>query len=572
MPEILTAAGLAVAFPLAALGLGLALLRRVGALDATERLAAGFALGLALLAAARFLAVATGLADGVVLAAAGLGALALGLAPAAARPAGAPDPGLAPLLLLGYLQLLLIQAALPLYAGGNWYFDWWLHYATALAFLGDGAAADPAILAARNPLFNLAMAAPMALAGPGFWLFQAAAAAPGAALLLAFHLLLRDLFGAGIARLGLGLASLNIWLMHLIWFPWSKALVAAFLLLALHWHLRWLRRAPADRAGRRADIGGVWLMSCLAFLTHQLAAPYVAALLVHGLAVAWRGGLPGLSRAAGFAAATLVLLGPWYLWLLATVGLPGVLRASPLAVMQAEAATQGALLHAMAQNALNSLLPTFIDLPHGPLHWLDLQRWLVRISFNQLVGVLTATQLVCLLLLGRQRLLASPSPSPGPSPGPAAAPAPAGPDPACARALACFGLLGALLSLPLHPRIDPYGLLPANLFPAALVLLAGSIGLIAGRGGGGVRRLLVAGSLAEYLLLFWSYLPAIPRLDPIPANAALKADQGLVFLAELTGPARPLVLAALLLVQLALGGLTAQAGRRPGAWPKPPPA
>ncbi len=91
MGSVLTAAGIALAFPIAAFLVGWALLRRVGDLDAEERLAAALGVGIAVLAGAQFLAFATGLGHGPV---------ALGVALAAAtawltapsRPAAGWDP------------------------------------------------------------------------------------------------------------------------------------------------------------------------------------------------------------------------------------------------------------------------------------------------------------------------------------------------------------------------------------------------------------------------------------------------------------------------------------------------
>jgi hypothetical protein len=198
------------------------------------------------------------------------------------------DPWLPWLVLLAWLQLLLIEAVLPGFTGGNWYYDWWMHYDAALVFLGER---DPHTvwsrdfnIASRNPLFNLAAAAAMGFGGGRFLAFQAAVATTNGAVVLALYLVVRGLFGRPAAFLGAGLACLNIWLMHLAWFTWSKTLVAFYLLLALHFHLRSLRRAAEDAAGAGRDFAGFWLASVLAFLTHQLAALYVVALLLHGMA------------------------------------------------------------------------------------------------------------------------------------------------------------------------------------------------------------------------------------------------------------------------------------------------
>ncbi|MFC7473834.1 hypothetical protein ACFQS7_05680 [Dankookia sp. GCM10030260] len=550
----MSAAGLALGFPLAASLVGWALLRRVRDLDAEERLAAALGVGIAVLAGAQFLAFATGLGQGVVVLGMALAA-ALAWLTAPSPPALRWDPWLPGLVLLAWLQILLIEAVLPGFAGGNWYFDWWMHYDAALIFLGER---DPHTvwgqdfsIASRNPLFNLAVAAPMGFGGGRFWAFQATAATTNGAVVLALYLVLRGLFGRRAAILGAGLACLNIWLMHLAWFTWSKTLVAFYLLLALHFHLRSLQREAADAAAAGRDFAGFWLASVLAFLTHQLAAPYVAALLAHGVVWAWRQGRLGAflapRRLGGYALATLALLAPWYGWLLAEFGPGSMLRASPLLAMNETAVTPVGLLHAMGMNALHSIGPVFVDMPRGPIRATELYRWLTKVEFNQAIGAITLAQGLGLLVLLWRRVAGTGHAGRGVAPGAA-----------CATALAVFALLGAALSLPLHPREDPYGLLPANLFPAMLAALVWSAGLLARHAGRRLLRLVVAVATLEYLALFWSHVAAVGWLDPNDINSGLKATNGLVFLADLLGPARPLAMAALLTMQLALGVLAAR--------------
>src|SRR5690349_12038440 len=161
----LSAAGVAILFPLAALLVGWSLLRRVERLDAEERFAASFGLGIAVLAGAQLLAFATGLPPWPVVLGVPLLAVAGGLLAGRgrARPAGSwMQPWPLALFLLAWLQLLLIEAVLPLFAGGNFFFDWWMHYDQALIFLGERDIhtvwSRVFTIASRNPLFNLAVA------------------------------------------------------------------------------------------------------------------------------------------------------------------------------------------------------------------------------------------------------------------------------------------------------------------------------------------------------------------------------------------------------------------------------
>ena len=68
----------------------------------------------------------------------------------------------------------------------------------------------------------------------------------------------------------------------------------------------------------------------------------------------------------------------------------------------------------------------------------------------------------------------------------------------------------------------------------------------------------VALATIEYLGLFWSHVATAGWLDANDINSVLKATNGLVFLADLLGRARPLAMAALLAVRLALGVLVAR--------------
>ena len=62
----------------------------------------------------------------------------------------------------------------------------------------------------------------------------------------------------------------------------------------------------------------------------------------------------------------------------------------------------------------------------------------------------------------------------------------------------------------------------------------------------------------EYLGLFWSHVAAVGWLDPNDINTGLKLQNGLAFLADALGTGRPLAMAALLAVQVALAALVAR--------------
>src|SRR5262249_50086315 len=124
--------------------------------------------------------------------------------------------------------------------------------------------------------------------------------------------------GARAARLGLVLATLNLWMLHNAWFTWPKMLTAYFLLLGLYFYLQSVRLRPADprRAGR--FFLAFWGSAMLGFLTHQVAVVYALALLLHAAVLAWRRPAyrPSWRELAGLPVIALAVAGPWYAWLI----------------------------------------------------------------------------------------------------------------------------------------------------------------------------------------------------------------------------------------------------------------
>jgi len=139
---LLQTAGIALGFPVAAFVFGWSLLRHVRDLDAEERFAASWGVSFAFLAFTEFLAFLTG---------AGQTAFHLGTLVVMALVAAAgflrknegicttsPDfRRMVGLCALGYVHLVCIQMLLPIYVGGNWFGDWWMHYDEALVFRGE---------------------------------------------------------------------------------------------------------------------------------------------------------------------------------------------------------------------------------------------------------------------------------------------------------------------------------------------------------------------------------------------------------------------------------------------------
>jgi 4-amino-4-deoxy-L-arabinose transferase-like glycosyltransferase len=533
----------AVGFPLVPCLFGWSLLGRVPGLDQAERFTGAWGVGYAVLAAAEFLAFLTHAPQPAF----HLGVLALMIAVTVLlwRRPPLPDPDFWPLVggwTLVYGHLLLIQALLPQYVGSDWWGDWHMHYEEAQVFLGrlpvttEWVGAGRYTVASRTPLFNLAAAFLPAVLGDEFWTFQVADAALNSCWVAPVYLLLRELFDRRAARLGVLLAALNVWLLHNAWFTWPKMLAAYFLVLALCCYLRWLRQ----RAG--GWFLACWLSGLLGFLTHQVAAVYLAALLLHAavLLAARRAAWPRPRDLMLLPATAVLLLVPWYAWLSVQFGVGQVLGGTPVTQMDESALSPVNYFGAVAYNLFASVVP--VDLAGalwtGPRTWDGIYRGLTAVYFSLVPGALTVSLslfLVADLVRARWSGLRRPEWS----------------------ATWAFVLLGGLGAALLHPRAYTHGIAHAALFPSVLVLATLAWGRLS-RGSRTWTGLVLAGMVLEFLALFWShvYLTAWPaRLDPYPYNPRLKAEHHLLFLADVFTAVRPLVIAAALTVQLILAGL-----------------
>jgi hypothetical protein len=336
-------AGVAVGFPLLTWAFGSAVVGRFTRLDREERFAASFGVGIAaaaLYAFVGFVLHAPQPLFNLAAVAAMLGTALLCRLTTEKRPEEDTPPlwPLATLFLLAYLHLVCIQALLPAYRGSYWFFDWWMHYDEAQIFVGDEAVtrtwANGYTVASRTPLFNLATAFVMGIAGHGFDTYQLASALTNICFVLALYLLLRDLFGRRAAWLALLLAPLNLWMLHNAWFTWPKMLAAYYVILALHFYLQSLRQRPADpaRAGNYVVCFGS--ASLLAFITHQSTLLYVLPLLAHGALMALRDRAfrPTVRELLACGGLALVMVGPWYGWLAVTLGADKILHSTPVSL------------------------------------------------------------------------------------------------------------------------------------------------------------------------------------------------------------------------------------------------
>jgi hypothetical protein len=552
--------GVGIGFPLLAWVFGSALLGRFTRLDREERFVAGFGVGFAAVALCAFVAFVLHAPQPYF----NLGAVALMLGTALLCRMTThrflteyKDPlwPMAAVFALAYLHLVCIQALLPAYRGSYWYYDWWMHFDEARVFVGDEPIdtkwANGYTLASRTPLFNLATAFVMGLAGHDFSIYQLASAATNICFVLALSLLLRDLFGRRAAWLALLLAPLNLWMLHNSWFTWPKMLAAYYVILALHFYLRSLRERPINPARAAEYFYCVVTASLLGFVTHQAVLAFVLPLLLHAVFTAVRGGAYRELFTEFLAAALLGLAvgGPWYAWLAGNLGMTAITGSTPVTLGDENAHFD--VVHIAEWMGLNlgaSVVPVgigqavFAVLPADPV---ELNRGLTQLYFSLVTGALTISLLVFLLAAAWRRLRYGPS-------RPATKPAAGGWS--AWGAVWLFLSLGTLGAAFLHPGKIPWGIAHSAAFPGALVLTALAWGVLS-RARPAVAALVCVGMVLEFLLMFWSHWWLLwhdPEVLQPGASTVGPRETWEPLLNEVLGSADRLFLAGAVAVQAAL--------------------
>jgi lipid-A-disaccharide synthase-like uncharacterized protein len=391
-------AGVALALPLLALVPGALAAAHLSFLSPDERAAAAGGFGLAFVGSAAFVAHLTGANQAKVDAAIWIAAVLIGVVSLAASRRlywSAISWRLVALWAVFYLALVGFQGLTPIYAGGNWYGDWWEHYSIAQAYLGTAGGHDTVwfgdyTLASRTPLFSLAAAFAMALFGDRFWIYQIASTFASSLFLPALFLFVRELFGPRVALLVAAFVFFDTWLIHDATFTWMKVVCAYFLLLALYFYIR--LRASADPRMLYMTA----LCGALAFMSHQSAAYYVAVLIADHWR--FRPRTPVSWRQAGLAAAIVAaVVWPWHWWVSHLYGVVSAVKANP--ILRSGQPTLLRLMRGGAENAVTSLVPVpFIDfLRRGDFTAESALFRLVQLYVNPVVGALTLSVTAALL-------------------------------------------------------------------------------------------------------------------------------------------------------------------------------
>lgn len=572
-------------FPLVTFVFGWSVLARFTRLDREERFAASWGVGVFVMAASEFLAFLldqdqTKFNACVVIEMLLVAAFCLwdlrrrgGLPPdttsekdEGTRP-GWPLPGL---WVLGYLSFLAIQALLPIYAGAYWMGDWCMHYHTAQIFREHVPVhADWAdyTLASRTPVFNLTAAFVQSLVGDEFWVYEIAATLLNYCFVAPLYLVLRDLAGRRAARLALVLVPLNLWIMHVAWFTWSKMLAAYFILLGLHCYLQFVQRRQAEPSAAWRYFIGFWASSWIGFMTHQVGLLYVVALSFHALILARRDRKAvwlGDEKVLTLGAVLVAIVGPWYSWLRGEFGIAEIKGRTPVTRMDtSQTFTAVGIAYYMGYVLVGSVVPFLLirvlyegSPEDGRSLWPLVYDALTDFYFSLLTGALTVSLLLFLAasLFKRRR-------EPRPPADPCAA--------ECRGAVWLFLLFGILGGAFLHPAKMDHGIAHAALFPSVLVIVGLAWAFLL-RSGGVWTPVVMTGMIGEFLGMFWSHIWYVVKdphiLDPWDINLWEKGNQHVVFLNDLDflGPHPPAVLVLTLALQVIFTVLAL-------AWTRPAP-
>jgi hypothetical protein len=353
-------------------------------------------------------------------------------------------------------------------------------------------------------------------------------------------------------------------------------LAGYFVLLGLHFYLQFLqlRREAPHQAGRYFLY--FWVSGLLGFLTHQSAVVYMAPLVLHAavLALFRRPYRPTLAEMGMLMLSFVLIVEPWFAWLAGNMGMEKILHGTPTTARTASTQfTLPNMVYWVGANLWTSLAPVelyeaFVD---GLPTFKELYRAMTGFYFCLFPGALTLSLtlfLICAFFkwLGREaqslwqggRAGFRHEDATGDSSSVSTPP-----EPRAGRqewlAVVLFLILGTLGAAVVHPETVIHGIAHAACFPTAILLAALGWGLLS-RARRQWAALVVAGMVAEFLVMFWSHwwlLVTWPEiLERLPGNADYKMDadgnQVVFFLNERLGSGQYVFLAGAVLIQVVL--------------------
>jgi hypothetical protein len=321
-------------------------------------------------------------------------------------------------------------------------------------------------------------------------------------------------------------------------------LTSYYLLLAVHFDLRWLGARRDEARGPSGPFLAFWAASVLAFMTHQVGAVYASALLAHAAFVSLhdpsKRPTPRSVATAGLFAALAVA--PWYAWLAATFGPSHVVASTPTSGMLADQPHPAPLrlLAAYASNFATTFVPDRLirSVVFEPFSAGAVVIHVTALYFCQVPGALTLS--LTAYLCWRALRGGWPSEFRVPDGG----------------VVLAFAVLGALAAAALHPSRARYGLGHNVVFPSTLVLVIWGWGVLS-RGADRWARVACFAVAIESLAVLWAhlawvYLYLTTGRIASDLNWVVQREEHLVFLHDLFPRSVPVLLAAALGVQAAL--------------------
>ena len=235
---------------------------------------------------------------------------------------------------LGALGTTLL---VPVWGGADRYGDWQRHWFLSLVYQGQplpdlrdfARRVGPLSLTARTPLYNLEAGLLVTVLDAQFWSFQILGTIVGVPLAATAVLWARNVGGLPAARIAVPLVALSPFLLQNVAYPWPKVVAATFVLLFLHFVRVAALRRDSRRRGQALILAAV--CAALGHLAHPTTILYVAPTIGW---VAWRRPRPllrtSLAAWGRAALAGLLILAPWHLWAVATLGPGEIVASSPI--------------------------------------------------------------------------------------------------------------------------------------------------------------------------------------------------------------------------------------------------
>ena len=274
----------------------------------------------------------------------------------------------------GFLLLwtLLIVVMIRNYSGAGWGGDWQEHFQRSLFFLhrfpSQTLIRNSYLLPSRPPLMNVLAAFFLGQTTDRFEIFQIVFLFLNLLLFLPCFLMLPALalqrigYNKSITVILVAIFAMNPMMMENAAYPWTKEMTAFFVVLGLWFYLAAIRKSDSIR------MVAAFLALAAGLLAHYSAGPYVVAVTLHYLFVAFRKQAEKFKELAAIAILCSLLLLTWFGWSFKTYGLQTTF-ASNTSVTSAEK-YQGSNLQKIDANLIDTILPGIVRDPSS-MHTFD---------------------------------------------------------------------------------------------------------------------------------------------------------------------------------------------------------